>query len=225
MPIIAGSAGGVCVCFIVAAALLFVKKQQSKRKKHKGELPKDWTVATDPESGLPYYTNKVTGETSWDRPSSSNVKAEREVQLQANPMKGNDQARGESELPAGWSSKLDENGDKYYINDSTGETSWDRPKKGRRGHDRMSTQLPAQWAKGFDENGDKYYFHEETGESSWDAPEGSEGGSSTLLRPGHQASHTIIPDGWERAVTEEGNKYYIQPDGTSQWEKPPGNDE
>jgi hypothetical protein len=31
-------------------------------------LPADWEVAVDPNSGRPYYFNRVSGETSWEPP-------------------------------------------------------------------------------------------------------------------------------------------------------------
>jgi hypothetical protein len=33
---------------------------------------------------------------------------------------------------------------------------------------------------------------------------------------------TFMPEGWQKAMSEEGHRYYIDPDQNSQWEKPPG---
>eukprot|EP00946_MAST-07B_sp_MAST-7B-sp1_P002564 g2564.t1 len=36
---------------------------------------------------------------------------------------------------------------------------------------------------------------------------------------------TFLPTGWQKASSEEGFTYYIDPDQNSQWEKPPGNEQ
>merc|ERR1712146_337232 len=137
---------------------------------------------------------------------------------------------GATQLPDHFSRRLDEDGNKYYIN-KTGDTSWDPPTKDTAqsgasdgaGHGRQETRLPANWARDYDEEGNKFYFHEATGESSWEPPPGAEGGSVSLLAPGHKPSHTVMPEGWERNFTDEGDKYYVDPNGETQWDKPPGN--
>ena len=41
----------------------------------------------------------------------------------------------------------------------------------------------------------------------------------------HGRNVTHIPDNWDRHVDEEtGEKYYEKPDGSTQWDRPPGND-
>ena len=94
-------------------------------------------------------------------------------------------------------------------------------------HSRVSTQMPSGWEKHYDDEGNRFYEDVNTGETSWDAPAGATGGSTgiqteTLLDPAHARSGTVMPPGWE-ADFDGDDKYYIDPDGNSQWEKPPGN--
>jgi len=49
--------------------------------------------------------------------------------------------------------------------------------------------------------------------------------SSESSRVKHQRNQTLMPSGWGKFLSEEGHKYYVDPEGTSQWEKPPGNEE
>ena len=44
-------------------------------------LPPNWTESIDPASGIPYYFNELTNETSWDRPVIDAVEAEEEIAL------------------------------------------------------------------------------------------------------------------------------------------------
>ena len=44
--------------------------------------------------------------------------------------------------------------------------------------------------------------------------------------PVHGRNITHFPDGWNGHVNEEtGDKYYEGPDGSTQWNRPPGNDD
>jgi hypothetical protein len=52
------------------------KEKKQKIKKKKKNDAKDWIEALDPATGIPFYTNKVTGEVSWDVPASWNVVGE-----------------------------------------------------------------------------------------------------------------------------------------------------
>jgi len=83
------------------------------------------------------------------------------------------------ELPAGWTVGLDEaSGTTYYVNEQTGESSWELPQQGEDAQlDYSHAQqddaqvLPAGWTVGLDEaSGSTYYYNEQTGETSWQAP-------------------------------------------------------
>ena len=56
-----------------------------------------------------------------------------------------------------WMSVKNSDGDTYYWNQKTGETSWDKP-------------LLPNWTQVADENGDNYYWNIVTQETSWEAP-------------------------------------------------------
>lgn len=58
-----------------------------------------------------------------------------------------------------WKSVLDENGNTYYCNEQTGETSWEIPK--------VDT---GQWNKTIGEDGREYYVNSATLETRWDDP-------------------------------------------------------
>ena len=77
----------------------------------------DWFVATDPRSGDEYYVNEVTGETSWDRPTTTH-------DITSNQPAFDD----ENSLAPGWFAVVEpQSGDVYYANEQTGETSWEKP--------------------------------------------------------------------------------------------------
>ena len=38
----------------------------------------------------------------------------------------------------------------------------------------------------------------------------------------HVRDVTIMPEGWGRHLDNDGNKYYVNPQGKSQWERPKG---
>ena len=43
--------------------------------------------------------------------------------------------------------------------------------------------------------------------------------------PQRKRMMTILPDEWERHIdSESGDTYYARPDGTTQWDRPPGNE-
>ena len=63
-----------------------------------------------------------------------------------------------------WIEALDENGNKYWYNVSTGQTSWDNPE---------TVAIPRQhgdWVENFDDQGNSYWVNTVSGESSWEIP-------------------------------------------------------
>ena len=111
-------------------------------------LPRDWLPLVDPDSGDTYYSNEVTGETTWDKPQFGRDDTEEETSEVTPSLSDNRQslleldeavddsiAEDESnlleeeerleDLPEGWFSILDpDSGDVYYSNEITGETTW-----------------------------------------------------------------------------------------------------
>jgi hypothetical protein len=115
----------------------------------------DWISQIDEGSGCPYYTNIVTGETSWDYP------AELQEGAAAPSSEGN------------WIETYDESsGAYYYLHDVTGESTWDKPANyipvGGAAAESVTTTAtdpnsdPANWTSGED-NGNVYYYNSVTG--------------------------------------------------------------
>ena len=147
-------------------------------------LPQGWEmhVSESSDPGKTYYFNPQTGETVWERPTTSEEKA----------------------LPEGWTKHVSEKSDPgavYYMNEKTGETRWSHPSENEEKRDSVIGEvekseesgkseeseklLPPGWTAHVSETsepGKTYYYHEETGETVWNKPTvetepGSEPGS------------------------------------------------
>lgn len=147
------------------------------------DLAIDWFPATDPNSGETYYVNERTGETSWDKPeallqldnSPHNVAAnEQKDEIQ---MLTNGPSQNENSLPPGWFAATDaQSGEEYYVNEHTGETSWDRPEDDNTNPpinpvSEEEGSLASGWFPVVEPgSGDTYYANEQTGETTWEKP-------------------------------------------------------
>ena len=85
----------------------------------------------------------------------------------------------EGQLQDGWSEVKDDQGNLFYWNDDTEESSWVKPtKKGTSSsatHRPTDTLMPAGWDFGMsDEFGQKFYIDPNNGESQWDRPPGND---------------------------------------------------
>jgi len=160
------------------------------------DLPPDWIAIIDSDTGETYYANEVTGESTWEKPISHQQQPHQSV-----PQDDHDNVSSSNndndELPLGWFAAVDEqSGDTYYCNETTGETTWDRPsssnkeveegvnsnnKEGvddgtnenvNRPQDEDNDEdLPPGWFTAVDQDsGDTYYCNEATGETTWDKP-------------------------------------------------------
>ena len=143
------------------------------------------TQSIDAASGYPCYHNTVTGETSWENPSGSGGN-----NAYVNPMKrGVGHDRNVTQLPSGWGTDRDVDGNKFYYS-ADGAVQWEKPPGSIGGngsdsknllgesHVRSETHLPSGWGKDVDVEGNKYYYNND-GSTSWEAPPGSTGGSSS----------------------------------------------
>ena len=108
------------------------------------KLPPDWDKHND-EEGRRYYSNNSTQESAWVPPEGSiggSASARDEsVSGYSNPMKTTNtkntaataaskkkhHARNSTKLPPDWNKYNDDEGQRYYTNDKTQESSWDAP--------------------------------------------------------------------------------------------------
>ncbi len=150
----------------------------------------DWQEQLDEASNATYYYNANTGETSW---------ALSEDVLALGPTGGEDAGDGDGEEvaeysgpgPLDWVEEHTEDGEVYYSNSVTGETSWEKPEgwdEAIAAQDQFSAggdddaesyyedpnENPHLWSPypgDGEEEGMFYYYNEETGETTWDKPE------------------------------------------------------
>lgn len=70
-----------------------------------------------------------------------------------------------------WAEIEDADGNKYYYNASTGETSWEMPdENGQLPHQDVDVVRHGDWIQTQDENGNFYWYNEVSGESAWELP-------------------------------------------------------
>ena len=192
------------------------KKQTLAMGSEGDALPEGWESYIDEASNMPVYFNNTTGEQQWDKPSGTVASGAggvggAGVVSFANPMGGGGAGSGglnknkkkgvhgrtTTTLPSGWNKDVDDGGNKYYYDVTTGETSWVPPPGSTGG------------SSGVAEGGG--------------AGDGGESGESGLLPGDHVRSHTVMPSGWGKDVDGEGNKYYYdETSGDTSWVPPPG---
>jgi pre-mRNA-processing factor 40 len=129
------------------------------------------------------------------------------------PRGGKHRSYSLDEYTGEWQEALSTDGDIYYFNATTGETSWELPEEETQA---SAVVLPEGWEAAITEDGDTYYFSNVTGETTWDPPR--LGPHGQVIR--HQAN-SYVPSGWQIAHTAEGESYYANPmTGETSWEKP-----
>eukprot|EP00924_Labyrinthula_sp_SR-Ha-C_P002388 snap_masked-scaffold_16-processed-gene-2.8-mRNA-1 protein AED:0.98 eAED:1.00 QI:0/-1/0/1/-1/1/1/0/850 len=118
-----------------------------------------WIELFDDASQAPYWSNNVTGETTWFNPyMPSNYYADYYPQAMSQQMyTGVDPTQGQ------WQQHVDqESMQPFWYNLYTGESTWENP---------LQQQHVSYWEEHLDEaSGMAYYYNSLTGESTWEKP-------------------------------------------------------
>ena len=211
-----------------------------------GGLPPDWTEHEDPATGKAYYYNKVTKETTWDKPSSRPVTG-RPAAAAAEPAAPKAPA-APGGLPPDWTEHKDPvTGKAYYYNKLTKETTWDkpaaRPATGMPsapaapkaptvpGAPAAPGGLPPDWTEHKDPTtGKAYYYNKLTKETTWDKPASRPATSMPSAPaapkaptvPGAPAAPGGLPPDWtEHKDPVTGKAYYYNKlTEETTWDKP-----
>jgi hypothetical protein len=145
------------------------------------DLPAGWTSYIDEASGAPVYEHE-SGITQWDHPGPPEDSHAVEMVQSENPLRAGQQAAGghgrnATQLPSGWSKDYTEEGDGYYVDDQSGETSWEPPAGSTGGSTGISAEIYIDGGSGsghtrnktagFLDDGEKYY-EDANGETTWD---------------------------------------------------------
>jgi len=196
------------------ATAMGVTVQQEQATAPENMLPEGWSehVSQSSDPGKKYYVNESTGETTWDRPGGN---AGEKTNEPTGPKE-----TGDDKLPEGWSEHISQSSDpgkKYYVNETTGETTWDRP-GGNKGplkpKEPSSAAVPAGWTAHVSESSDPgriYYVNDTTGETTWTKP--------------------TVMDNWVKKTSQNvqpGKEYYENTTtGNTRWAPPlmPSNDD
>ena len=104
---------------------------------------------------------------------------------------------------SGWEAIDDGEGNFYYHNASTGETTWDRPAEFGGGGDDLGETVEAAveavaddgdgWVAHQDDEGYTYYHNAATGETSWDPPPGFDAGGDAAAEAAPEAAAATPP--------------------------------
>ena len=84
------------------------------------KLPDDWD-AHETEHGKTYYVQRGSGLTQWEKPSSSSSWSS---SASSTPQH---HTRTSTQLPPDWAKHDDDQGQRYYVNNRTSESSWTAP--------------------------------------------------------------------------------------------------
>ncbi|GMH70342.1 hypothetical protein TL16_g05387 [Triparma laevis f. inornata] len=156
------------------------------------------------DDNLPYWYSNVSGETTYDMPAgapaapgmeATTTGYVEEVGVDPPPMEQQEQNSswltnaaeeevegGGGELPEGWEAFVDDDGNTYYYNAGSGESTYDFPVGGEGGGggggddgyggggEGGGGEAASPWEQYFDESGQSYYYNSVTGDSTYENP-------------------------------------------------------
>lgn len=112
-------------------------------------------------------------------------------------------------MPAGWESRLADDGKVYFVNHNRRTTTWLDPRKSDA--EKLSVDLPNGWEIGQAEEGRTYFIDHNTRTTTWFDPRNHDAGTLTVG----------LPSGWEVSQTRSGRTYFIDHHTrTTTWEDP-----
>lgn len=119
----------------------------------------------------------------------------------------------EKSMPLGWETATTKDGRVYYVDHSTGTTTWDRPSPAPEAQRALLTdeELPPGWEIRYcEDNGRKYYINHTQRYTSWVPP----------LR-GFDLGKQPLPKGWEIRIAKGQRLYYVDHNTkTTSWDPP-----
>jgi hypothetical protein len=180
--IICAAAGAALVALVIG---FFVYK-----KRQNSNLPAGWTAVKDLESGKTYYQNQF-GKTQWEKPMAPKARKAPRVKSKRRGKKAGK-----------WDEYLNEDGESYWVNSKTGESTWDKPTcehDWRKSRFVQSTPRNG-WMEFTSDDGEKYWHNAQTGETSWEPQGGpiTNYSNPMAMGEGPPIPASGLPDGWTR---------------------------
>lgn len=123
----------------------------------------DWVEVNDPTSGNTYYYHRITGETSWDKPSAPETTLEEENCSPTNPESEPESTTGNGD------------GDHCTVLEPETEMEADTNAEPEDLDAQIDDMLPTGWTELVDPStGQSYYYNQMTEETSWTRPSSME---------------------------------------------------
>jgi hypothetical protein len=141
-----------------------------------------------------------------------------------------------------WAQYATAEGQAYFYNSATGETSWEAPAELTASAQAVESAAPtavasessaadSSWGEYFDGDGNKYYYNTVTAETSWDPPPGFKREPIEAAEPTSvataasqqpEAATSTEADDWSTELYAETGQYYYfnKRTGLTQWEMP-----